>query len=111
EETTGVNRHWGFRFDPVANDWVFDGKTVVFDGRTGDRFMSLAKTGQISNCCLPNALITLKEYLLDYAKPATVAAGEKVITAQLSSIPNLTARKKAEEFIDKMIHGERDFRF
>ncbi|MCI7644146.1 MAG: [FeFe] hydrogenase H-cluster radical SAM maturase HydG [Lentisphaeria bacterium] len=80
-------------------------------GRTGDRFMSLAKTGQISNCCLPNALITLKEYLLDYAKPETASAGEKVIAAQLCNIPNLTARKKAEEFIDKMIHGERDFRF
>ncbi|MEG2075451.1 MAG: hypothetical protein RRY34_03020, partial [Victivallaceae bacterium] len=47
EETTGVNRHWGFRFDPVANDWVFDGKTVVFDGRTGDRFDQRVMVGQI----------------------------------------------------------------
>ncbi|MCI7643797.1 MAG: DNA-directed RNA polymerase subunit beta [Lentisphaeria bacterium] len=47
EETTGINRHWGFRFDPAANEWVFDGKTVVYDGRTGDRFDQRVMVGQI----------------------------------------------------------------
>ncbi len=53
------------------------------EGRTGDRFMSLCKCGQIQNCCLPNALMTLKEYLEDYASPETKAMGEQLIEADL----------------------------
>ncbi len=81
------------------------------EGRTGDRFMSLAKSGQISNCCHPNAIITLKEYLEDYASDDTKAKGLKVIERELEKIPNETARKTAKEFIKKISTGERDFRF
>ncbi len=81
------------------------------EGRTGDRFMSLIKSGQIANCCQPNALLTLKEYLTDYAAPKTVENGLKVISAELEKIPNEKARRLAKEYIGKIEHGERDFRF
>ena len=81
------------------------------EGRTGDRFMSLCKTGQIQNCCHPNALMTLKEYLEDYASPETKAVGEKLITEQLKLIPNEKARAKATEYIENIHLGKRDFRF
>lgn len=81
------------------------------EGRTGDRFMSLCKTGQIQNCCHPNALMTLKEYLEDYASPETKEIGEKLITEQLKLIPNEKARAKATEYIENIHEGKRDFRF
>ena len=81
------------------------------EGRTGDRFMSLAKTGQIANCCQPNALMTLKEYLEDYASEDTKLKGESVIAAEVEEIPNETARKVAKERLVKIANGERDFRF
>ena len=81
------------------------------EGRTGDRFMSLLKNGQISNCCLPNALITLKEYLKDYASPATRVKGEAMIKRLVADIPNSHARAKAAEYLDRIERGERDFRF
>ena len=81
------------------------------EGRTGDRFMSLLKSGQIANCCQPNALMTLQEYLEDYASPETKAAGEKVIAAELTHIPNEKVRAIAAERIEKIKSGERDFRF
>ena len=81
------------------------------EGRTGDRFMSLVKSGQIANCCQPNALMTLQEYLEDYASPDTKAKGEKVIAAELARIPNDKVRAIATERIEKIRHGERDFRF
>jgi 2-iminoacetate synthase len=81
------------------------------EGRTGDRFMSLAKTGQIANCCQPNALMTLKEYMEDYASADTKAKGEKVILEEVEQIPNETARKVAKERLEKIAKGERDFRF
>lgn len=81
------------------------------EGRTGDRFMSLCKTGQIQNCCHPNALITLKEYLTDYASGETRAAGEALIQAELNNIPNEKVRKTAEEHLAKIAAGARDFRF
>ena len=80
-------------------------------GRTGDRFMSLCKAGQIHNCCLPNALMTLKEYLEDYASPETKATGEKVIAEQLQNIPNLKARSVVEQHLQEIEQGQRDFRF
>ena len=73
--------------------------------------MSLAKTGQIQNCCHPNALMTLKEYLCDYAKPDTIEIGDKLIEEELDKIPNEKARKIAKENIEKISMGERDFRF
>ena len=81
------------------------------EGRTGDRFMTLLKNGQISNCCLPNALITLKEYIRDYASPATREKGEAMIKRLLADIPNERARAKAAEYLDRIDNGERDFRF
>ena len=80
-------------------------------GRTGDRFMSLLKSKQIINCCHPNALMTLKEYLEDYASPETKAVGEKLIADELKNIPNETVRKKAAEYIENIHEGQRDFRF
>lgn len=81
------------------------------EGRTGDRFMTLLKNGQISNCCLPNALITLKEYLRDYASPETRVKGEAMIKRFLGDVPNERVRAKAAEYIDRIELGERDFRF
>ena len=81
------------------------------EGRTGDRFMTLLKNGQISNCCLPNALITLKEYIRDYASPATREKGEAMIKRLLREIPNERVRARAGEYLDRIEHGERDFRF
>lgn len=81
------------------------------EGRTGDRFMSLCKSGQISNCCLPNALMTLKEYLTDYAKPDTQEVGEKLIAKQINDIPNDKVRGIVAERLEKIANGERDFRF
>jgi 2-iminoacetate synthase len=81
------------------------------EGRTGDRFMSLVKRGQISNCCLPNALMTLKEYLTDYASAETREKGLKLIANELQNIPNPAIRKRATENLQAMEKGERDFRF
>ncbi|MBQ9609286.1 MAG: [Lachnospiraceae bacterium] len=81
-------------------------------GRTGDRFMSLCKTGQIQNCCHPNALMTLKEYLIDYASEDTKKIGEAMIEAELNNIPKENVRKTCMEYIKKMEeNGSRDFRF
>ena len=81
------------------------------EGRTGDRFMSLAKTGAIQNCCQPNALMTLKEYLTDYASEETVKNGDRVIEEELKKIPNDNVRRLAEEYIKNIENGKRDFRF
>ena len=81
------------------------------EGRTGDRFMSLCKSGQINNCCLPNALMTLKEYLMDYASPAAKEIGEKLITSQLGDIPRERTREIVVERLERIAAGERDFRF
>lgn len=81
------------------------------EGRTGDRFMSLCKAGQIQNCCLPNALMTLKEYLMDYASPATKEAGDAMIAKEGETIPNEKVRAIVRERIGLIEKGERDFRF
>ncbi|MBQ9761813.1 MAG: [Oscillospiraceae bacterium] len=81
------------------------------EGRTGDRFMSLCKSGQINNCCLPNALMTLKEYLMDYAAPDTKTVGEALIAAQLEDIPREKTRQIVVDRLEKIAAGERDFRF
>ena len=81
------------------------------EGRTGDRFMSLCKTGQIQNCCLPNALMTLQEYLEDYASPETKEIGEKLILKDLETIPNEKVREIVRETLEKIKTGKRDFRF
>lgn len=81
------------------------------EGRTGDRFMSLCKSGQIQNCCHPNAIMTLKEYLEDYASPDTKEIGEKLITKELGNIPNEKVHKLAMDYINNIHNGKRDFRF
>ena len=81
------------------------------EGRTGDRFMKLLKSGQIVNCCQPNALMTLKEYLEDYASADTKEKGEKVIREQLEIITNPVVKEKAKEYIENIHEGKRDFRF
>lgn len=81
------------------------------EGRTGDRFMSLCKSGQIQNCCHPNALMTLKEYLEDYAGDETKENGTRLIQSQLDTIPNEKVRHVVEERLTKIHNGERDFRF
>ena len=81
------------------------------EGRTGDRFMSLCKSGQIQNCCHPNALMTLKEYLIDYASPETRKIGEELIEKELENIPKEKVRNIAKERVIKIEDGIRDFRF
>ncbi len=81
------------------------------EGRTGDRFMSLCKVGQIQNCCLPNALMTLKEYLEDYASPETKEIGEAMILKELENIPKEKVREIAREHLTEIEKGNRDFRF
>ncbi len=81
------------------------------EGRTGDRFMQLCKTKQIQNCCHPNALMTLKEYLEDYASPETKAIGEALIQKELANIKSDKVRDIVVERLDKIADGSRDFRF
>lgn len=82
------------------------------EGRTGDRFMSLCKSGQIQNCCHPNALMTLKEYLMDYASPETKAIGDRLIKKEVQNVPNEKARAVVLENL-RLIeqNNRRDFRF
>ncbi len=82
------------------------------EGRTGDRFMSLCKSGQIINCCHPNALMTLSEYLEDYASPETKEVGYKMVEAELEKITNFKVKEIAVQNItDIRASNRRDFRF
>lgn len=103
--------------DQVVN-WLLDqGMIPSFctacyrEGRTGDRFMKLVKSGQIANCCQPNALMTLKEYLIDYASKDTRQKGEALIREELKRVTSDKIRKKAEENLKEIENGTRDFRF
>ena len=81
------------------------------EGRTGDRFMSLCKSQQILNCCHPNALMTLKEYLEDYAEPDTKEIGNRLIEKEIDRIPNEKLKSIVRERLVKIENNERDFRF
>lgn len=81
------------------------------EGRTGDRFMSLVKKGQIANCCQPNALMTLKEYAEDYATPEVKEKIYKLIDKEILNVTNPNIRRIAIENLKKIADGERDFRF
>ena len=81
------------------------------EGRTGDRFMSLCKSRKILNCCHPNALMTLKEYLMDYAKPETKEIGEALIQKEIDNVPSEKIREILKARLKKIEEGERDFRF
>ena len=80
-------------------------------GRTGDRFMPLAKSGEISNCCQPNAMLTFKEYLLDYADDELRALGENMIADELSRISREPRRNQTAQYLKRLEQGERDLRF
>ncbi len=81
------------------------------EGRTGDRFMSLAKRGLIGNCCAPNALMTLAEYIEDYASPRVKLLGKKMIADQTLIIPSEKVRQITLRNLEEIINGKRDFRF
>ena len=81
------------------------------EGRTGDRFMSLCKSGQIQNCCHPNALMTLKEFLMDYASEDTREKGEALIEKEINNIGSEKVKQIVRERLVKIENGERDFRF
>lgn len=81
------------------------------EGRTGDRFMALSKNGEIQNCCHPNALMTLKEYLEDYATPETKILGEQLIHNELVNIPGEKVRNIVIDYLEQIQNGSRDFRF
>lgn len=82
------------------------------EGRTGDRFMSLCKSGQIINCCHPNALMTLSEYMTDYASKDTKDDGMKMIKSELEKISNPVVKQKATQYISEIeTTNARDFRF
>ena len=96
----------------MENDYIPSFCTACYrEGRTGDRFMSLCKAGQIQNCCHPNALMTLKEYLMDYASKETKAIGEALIMSELTNIPKDSVREICKEHLEKIENGIRDFRF
>lgn len=103
--------------DQVVN-WLLDqGMIPSFctacyrEGRTGDRFMKLVKSGQIANCCQPNALMTLKEYLIDYASEGTRRKGEALIREELKRVTSDKIRERAEQNLKEIENGTRDFRF
>ena len=81
------------------------------EGRTGDRFMELCKSGQIQNCCHPNALMTLKEFLLDYASEDTARLGDAVIEREIGNIPSSKVQDIVRERLTRIVEGDRDFRF
>ena len=81
------------------------------EGRTGDRFMQLCKSKQIQNCCHPNALMTLKEYLEDYASEDTKEIGDKLIIKELANIPNEKVKEIVVKNLENIKNGQRDFRF
>lgn len=81
------------------------------EGRTGDRFMSFCKSGQILNFCHPNALMTLKEYLEDYASPDTRKIGNALIESEVDNVPNEKIRAKTRLNLENIVSGSRDFRF
>lgn len=81
------------------------------EGRTGDRFMSLLKSGQIGNCCHPNALMTLKEYLEDYASEETRKLGDQLIEKEILNVPSERVREILRKNLKAIAEGRRDFRF
>lgn len=103
--------------DEIVNWLISSGYIPSFctacyrEGRTGDRFMSLCKDGQIQNCCHPNALMTLKEYLMDYASDDTRKKGETLIQSELVNIPKEKVKGICEDRLVKIEQGIRDFRF
>ena len=99
-------------------EWLLDtghipsfGTACYREGRTGDRFMSLVKSGQIANCCGPNAIMTLKEFMVDYGSPSLREKGDALIMRELNSITNPKVREIAIRNLAMIEQGQRDFRF
>ena len=105
------------RPEDVLKGLVRDGYLPSFctacyrSGRTGDRFMPLAKSGEISNCCQPNAMLTFKEYLLDYADDELRALGNRMIDDELAAISRESRREQTALYLRRLEAGERDLRF
>ena len=99
--------HWLMEMDYIPSFCT----ACYREGRTGDRFMDLCKSRQIQNCCHPNALMTLQEYLSDYASPDTQRLGEEMIRKELANIPKEQVRNTVIEKLEKIKMGERDFYF
>ena len=96
----------------LENDHIPSFCTACYrEGRTGDRFMSLCKSGKISFCCTPNAIMTLKEYLVDYASPATREVGERLIERSLLDVPEGRVRDLTVKHLEEIAAGAHDFRF
>jgi len=101
----------------VLKDLLHDGYIPSYctacyrEGRTGDRFMQLAKTGQIANVCQANAILTLQEYLEDYGDDELRALGNAAIARELDAIPSDRTREKAKQFLAMIKAGTRDLRF
>ncbi len=96
----------------MRSDYIPSFCTACYrEGRTGDRFMSLCKSGQIQNCCHPNALMTLKEFLMDYASEDTRKIGEAMIEKEIDNIGKEKVKEIVRERLVKIEQGDRDFRF
>ncbi len=80
-------------------------------GRTGERFMKICKSGKIQDCCTPNAILTLKEYLLDYASPATLEIGEALLDREVEKIENSALRDSLRKDLRSLEEGQRDLRY
>lgn len=95
-----------------ASGWLPSFCTACYrQGRTGDRFMALAKTGEIQSVCNPNAIMTFKEFLMDYASPELVPAGEKLIADCIEEIGDIKQKKQVKEELGKIANGSRDLYF
>ncbi|MEN6391239.1 MAG: hypothetical protein ABFD04_12550 [Syntrophomonas sp.] len=95
--------------DLAAMGWITSFCTADYRcGRTGECFMGIAKKGKIHNLCMPNAILTFKEYLLDYASQETVKVGEPLIEKEFNALPNPQVQKIVSEMLDRIAAGERD---
>ncbi|KAF1084201.1 2-iminoacetate synthase [Sporotomaculum syntrophicum] len=103
--------------DEAVRDLALMGRITSFCtadyrcGRTGSCFMGFAKEGKIHNLCMPNAILTFKEYLLDYASEETKKAGEPLIEQELAALPNQAVKARTEEYLKRIEAGERDLFF
>lgn len=98
--------------DLCSQDYIPSYCTACYrEGRTGERFMDLAKNGQIHNVCLPNAIMTFKEYLMDYSDEECLKLGEEKIEEFLNDIPNEKAKEVTKSYLKRIENGERDLRF
>ncbi|MBO8158905.1 [FeFe] hydrogenase H-cluster radical SAM maturase HydG [Thermosyntropha sp.] len=100
--------------DEVIREMAENGRITSFCtagyrcGRTGDYFMDIAKKGKVHHLCMPNAILTFKEYLLDYASEETKMVGEKLIEKELEALPSESLKNTVREMLKRIENGERD---